>query len=221
MKINQSLRAHRAAFTLIELITVVSVIIILFALVVGGYTFADRSSKRSRTEVVIRATRSALEGYKEKFGSYPAATNPDATVAIADKSYIVGGGACLYQAMSGDGFDQILNATGESTPESNGELDDNEAKNLILTDMPKELWAKTDGYYYMVDGFGHPIRYVKAAPTLSPIPGQPAPDPTTINRGTYDIWSYGEDTENILASSLDASNGPAGSRIDVKWIKNW
>ncbi|MES2595092.1 MAG: type II secretion system protein [Verrucomicrobiota bacterium] len=223
MKINPRLKVRREAFTLIELITVVSVIVILFALVVGGFTYADRSSKRSRTDVVIRATRSALESYKEKFGSYPKVANPDSSITVADKSYVVGGGACLYQAMSGDGYDyiDIGGANLQSSPTSDGNVDEIEAKNVTLNDMPREMWTKTDNVYYMVDGFGHPIRYIKAAPTTAAIPGQAAPDPITINRGSYDIWSYGEDADNILSSSLDAANGGGASRIDVKWIKNW
>lgn len=221
MKIQKRSRAHQDAFTLIELITVVSVIVILFALVVGGFTYADRASKRSRTEVVIRAARSALEAYKEKFGAYPGVANPDSAVNIADKSYIAGGGACLYQALTGDGMDQIEGATGEGTPQSDGQLDDAEAPNVMLNDLPKEAWTITDGLYYIVDGFGHPVRYVKASPTISFTPGQAPPDPVTINRGTYDMWSYGEDAENITATSLDASvDGPVNT-ASLKWIKNW
>ncbi len=212
---------YRNAFTLVELITVISVIVILFGLVVGGYSYADRSSKRGRTEITIKAVRSGLESYKEKFGSYPAPANPDTSVAIADKSYIAGGGACLYQALTGDGFDQIDGATGESAPESNGNLEDNEAANLVMTDMPKELWINLDALYFMADGFGHPLRYIKSAPTTAATPGQQPPEPTTINIGTYDIWSYGEDTENILATSLQAAGSDASNRMDAKWIKNW
>ena len=221
MKIHHLRQVRREAFTLIELITVITVIIILFAMVVGGFTFADRSSKRSRTEVVIKAARSGLEVYREKFGSYPDVATPDTTVAIAKKSYISAGGTCLYQALSGDGFDQIKNATGESIPASDGAVDVNEAKNITLENMPKEMTAKNGNTYYLVDGFGHPLRYIKAAPVVSPTPGQPPPDATTVNKGTYDIWSYGEDEENITANSLQAAAGSGSSRMDVKWIKNW
>lgn len=221
MKVHPFSSARRAGFTLIELITVVSVIVILFALVVGGYTYADRSSKRSRTEVVIRAVRSGLENYKEKFGSYPKAANGDTTVAIGDKSYIAGGGACLYQAMSGDGFDQIEGATGQGVPESDGQLDLNEAPNVMLADMPREMWTKVDTLYFMTDGFGHPLRYIRAAPLVAPTPGDPPPDPLTVNRGTYDIWSYGEDEDHLTSTGLEATSGGGTTRIDIKWIKNW
>lgn len=100
-------RSSRGGFTLVELITVVSVIVVLFALVAGAYSYADQSSKRSRTEVTIRVIRSALENYREKFGSYPTPANPETSVTIADKTYVAGEAACLYQALSGDGFNQI------------------------------------------------------------------------------------------------------------------
>jgi prepilin-type N-terminal cleavage/methylation domain-containing protein len=220
MKI-QKRTIRRNAFTLVELITVVSVIVILFGLVVGGYSYADRSSKRSRTEITIKAVRSGLEAYREKFGSYPEPINPDTSVAIADKSYIAGSGACLYQALTGDGFDQIKGASGEGSPESNGNLDDAEAVNVVMTDMPRELWINLDSLYFMADGFGHPLRYIKSAPTIAATSGQQPPPATTINIGTYDIWSYGEDTENINATSLEASGSDSGNRMDAKWIKNW
>lgn len=221
MKIQKRLRSRQDAFTLIELITVVSIIVIIFSLVVGGFTYADRSSKRSRTEVVVRAVRSGLEAYKEKFGAYPEVADPGSTISIADKPYIAGGAACLYQAMSGDGFDAILNATGDSSPQSDGNLDRVEAENVTLNDMPREMWTSSDGFYYLVDGFGHPLRYVKAAPSVSATPGQPPPDATTVNRGTYDIWSYGEDTENLTATSLDAAEDGPIRTASLKWIKNW
>lgn len=220
MKI-QKRPVRRNAFTLIELITVVSVIVILFALVAGGYTYADHFSKRSRTEIAIKAVRSGLETYKEKFGSYPQPANPDTSVAIAKKSYIAGGGACLYQALSGDGFDQIKGATGQGQPTSDGNLDDSETASLVMVDMPREIWVKADGLYFMADGFGHPLRYIKAAPTVAATPGQQPPAPTTINIGTYDVWSYADDTTNLTATSLQAAGSDSGNRLDTKWIKNW
>lgn len=217
-----ALRRSRAGFTLVELITVVSVIVLLFALVAGAYTYADNSAKRNRTEVSIRVIRSALENYREKFGAYPKPANASEQVAIADKSYIAGGAACLYQALSGDGFNQIEGADGLGNPSSDGQVDANEAVNVTLTDMPRELYTHNNSsLYYMVDGFGHPIRYIKAVPTQSPVPGQPPPKATTINLTTYDIWSYGEDTKHITSSGIDTQNDTSLARESAKWIKNW
>lgn len=212
-------RSLRSGFTLVELITVVSVIVILFALVAGAYSYADYSSKRSRTEVTIRVIRSALENYREKFGSYPTPQNPETSVVIADQVYVAGEAACLYQALSGDGFNQISGADGQGSPESNGQVEDNEAANITLTDMPREIWTENNSTYFVMDGFGHPIRYIKAAPTVAADGGQP-PAPTTINN-TFDIWSYGNDTENLTATSLMTKDNASLSRASSKWIKNW
>lgn len=170
------------------------------------------SAERSRSQVVIKAARSGLELYKEKFGAYPEAANPNVTVTIDGKTYIVGEAACLYQALSGDGSDQIMDAKDGAAPASDGVVDMNEAKNINLENMPKEIWAKTNGIYYLVDGYGHPIRYIKAAPTGSP---------ATMNHDTYDLWSYGADDTHLTASSLHGPAVSGGRRLDEKWIKNW
>lgn len=209
-------QSRRQAFTLIELITVVTIIALLFSLVVGGFTYADRFSKRSKTEVTIKAVRSALENYKEEFGGYPAALDPETPVEIAKKSYIAGSAACLYQALSGDGFNQIQGAKGMGAPESDGNLDDFETKNVMLKDMPSELWINNGGLYYIIDGFGHPIQYTKAVSTVASTPGGAPPEPVTMNKSTYDIWSYAEDEENLTMKSIDST--PA---VSAKWIKNW
>lgn len=210
--------ARRNAFTLIELLTVVTIIVILFALVVGGFSYAEKFSKRSKTEVTLKVVKSALENYKEAFGGYPTPQNQGATVTIGKESYTAGSAACLYQALSGDGFDQITGAKGQGTPESDGNLDDFEAKNVMLKDMPKELWAKSDGLYYIIDGFGHPIQYIKALPRTVAV-GTP-PDPITVNVD-FDLWSYAEDEENLNATGLSSMTGGPVQDASRVWIKNW
>jgi prepilin-type N-terminal cleavage/methylation domain-containing protein len=207
-----------AAFTLIELVTVVTIIALLFALVVGGFSFADKYSKRSKSEVTIKAVRSALENYKETFGGYPDPQTPAATANIGKKSYTAGEAACLYQALSGDGFDMIKGARGRGTPSSDGNLDEFEAKNVMLKDMPKEIFSNTDGLYYIIDGFGHPIRYIRALPRVV-VAGTP-PQPVTIN-ADYDIWSYADDDTNIQSTSLQTIDGGTLAQDSRKWIKNW
>jgi prepilin-type N-terminal cleavage/methylation domain-containing protein len=213
-------QTSRSGFTLIELITVVSIIALLFSLVVGGFSYADRYSKRQKTEVTIKAVRSALENYSQEFGGYPDAKNPSATIQITNKSYVVGGAACLYQAMSGDGTDAINGVKSAGIPNSDGELDLNESKNVMLKDMPKELWTKSGQIYFMIDGFGHPIRYVKAAPIAQGTAGSSA-QPRTINLSTYDIWALNEDTENAARDSVEISQSAVLNTASQVWTKNW
>jgi prepilin-type N-terminal cleavage/methylation domain-containing protein len=213
-------QTSRSGFTLIELITVVSIIALLFSLVVGGFSYADRYSKRQKTEVTIKAVRSALENYSQEFGGYPDAKNPSATIQITNKSYVVGGAACLYQAMSGDGTDAINGVNSAGIPNSDGELDLNESKNVMLKDMPKELWTKSGQMYFMIDGFGHPIRYVKAVP-IAPGAAAGSAQPRTINLSTYDIWALNEDTENAARDSVETSQSAVLNTASQVWTKNW
>jgi len=212
-----SLKSSRNGFTLIELITVITIIALLFALVVGGMTFADRYSKRARTEVVMKATRSALERYSDEWGGYPTPRNPGVTVSVGKLVFNAGAAACLYQAMSADGFDQIMGAKGKGVPSSDGDLDIFEAKSVVLKDMPKEMWLKNGQLYHLIDGFGHPIQYTKAVPLVTAT-GTPQ-EAVTINN-TYDIWSYGEDIKNTAATSIQSLKSPV--QLDSqKWLKNW
>jgi prepilin-type N-terminal cleavage/methylation domain-containing protein len=211
----------RAAFTLIELLIVITIVALLFALTVGGFSYAQRSAARSKTAATIKAVQSALERYNTEFGEYPEPANPGDTISLRDKTYNVAGAAMLYQAMSGDGFDAIRVAvppTNAGPSQSDGNIDPNEAKNVMLTDMPKEVWRLQGNRYFMIDGFGNPLQYIRAAPQN--VTGAAAPAPTTINT-TYDIWSYGEDEENTMATSLETNAGGPLKQASEKWIKNW
>jgi prepilin-type N-terminal cleavage/methylation domain-containing protein len=215
-----SLTPRRAGFTLIELLVVVTIIALLFAMVVGGFSFADRFSKTSSTERTIKAIGIGLENYKRDFGEYPEPASPNDTTSIANKSYVVSGAAMLYQALSGDGHDQILlRQAPRSLPTSDGNIDEDESGSVKFANMPKELWTNQDNRYYMVDGFGKPYQYVKAA-SVDPTRPDIAPPVITIN-STYDLWSYGADEENITARSIETTTDESLKDATSKWIKNW
>lgn len=228
MKPSSSQRLSRQGFSLVELIVVISIIVVLFSLVVGGFGYADRSSKRSRTEVTMRAIRSGLDLYKEKFGALPTYESGRAgeSTTIGKLDYPVAGGACLYQALTGDGFDFIYiasDARPQTAPNSDGQVDQLEAANTILMNMPKELHAKTGTYHYIVDGFGHPMRYAKARAYDSQgnliNSAENNHCQPTVNRQGYDLWSVADETvsENIKMSSVDGRT----QKIDQTWITNW
>src|ERR1043166_2766081 len=73
---HSSFRA-RGAFTLIELIVVVGLILILTGLVLSTVGYARKKSARARGETEIAAMSAALERYKSDNGVYPSnvATN--------------------------------------------------------------------------------------------------------------------------------------------------
>ena len=202
-----------AAFTLAEMLIVVTIIGLLAALTLQGYTYAMRASKRRVTEASITAIQSSLERYNDKFGEYPEPTSLGETLEILPgRTYNVSGSRCLYQALRGDGFDAIQggeNGGGENGA-SDGNFQEDEIEAVLFKDMPPAMWRVVSGSYLLVDGFGLPFQYIKAE-------SDPAETPITINP-TYDIWSFADDEVHTSSTSTDAQDDPT---ISNKWIKNW
>ena len=92
------------AFTVIELLIVMSVIIVLAGLVLGTSGYVQKKGQRSRAEAEIAALSAALESYKADNGIYPAlqATN-DLTPANTDanSSQYSEASAHLYRVLAG------------------------------------------------------------------------------------------------------------------------
>jgi prepilin-type N-terminal cleavage/methylation domain-containing protein len=199
--------ARSRGFTLIEMLVVISIIALLAALTMGGYTYAVNGSREKTTRGTFEAVKTALESYQAEFGEYPEAANPGQIMEFAaGKSYNVGGAACLYQALSGDGFDQIKGvgsaAEGDATATSDGQISGtDEVSHVMLKEMPPSMWMRKNKIYVLIDGFSRPFQYVKATAVAA------GDDPITIN-STYDLWSYAFDQVNISMKSTDAKDNP-------------
>lgn len=218
-----------SGFTLAEMMIVISIIVVLAAMTIGGYNFAMRGSKRRTTEATMTAITSSLERYKDQYGEYPEpAAQQEIVQIMPGKSYNVAGARCLYQALRGDGYDAIKgvgSSASGGTSASDGNFDETEASNVIFKDMPPAMWRKLNGVFFMVDGFFNPFQYVKApTQTTSGSAGSGGgssgggSDAVKTINSTYDLWSYGDDEINFTAKSSDAQSQ---SGIDAKWIKNW
>ncbi len=86
MKITQ--RSGRAAFTLIELMAVITIIVILAGLVVGGLGFVTERQAKEKAKVQIALLSKAIEEYKLDMGKYPgSAENTSATGTISAELY--------------------------------------------------------------------------------------------------------------------------------------
>lgn len=64
-------RRNRLAFTLIELLTVISIIAVLAGLVVGLAPVASAKMKEARVRGELAGLVTAIESYKSRFGVYP------------------------------------------------------------------------------------------------------------------------------------------------------
>jgi prepilin-type N-terminal cleavage/methylation domain-containing protein len=202
--------ANARGFTLIELLVVMAIIAVLATLTMGAFSYAQQAAARNRTSGALAAIRAALEQYKEKFGEYPQPRNP---AALNEEGEVIGGAMMLYQAITGDGTDEIMLT--ESGSPSNGEIDENEIKNAINSNLPpamiypprSSMNAAVD--IYLVDGFGRPFQYTKASTTGAA---------TTINP-TYDLWSFGNIEGN--APTTVTIEDKSDVSITGPWIKNW
>jgi len=58
------------AFTLVELLAVIGLIIFIMGIMIAGYAVAQRSAARAKTKAVIQTLSTALDAYKEKVGYY-------------------------------------------------------------------------------------------------------------------------------------------------------
>ncbi|MBE7494653.1 MAG: prepilin-type N-terminal cleavage/methylation domain-containing protein [Verrucomicrobiaceae bacterium] len=204
MKTNN--RRSPGAFTLMEVMIVIAIILLLAALLLNiGHP--QVGTKRALTTTSLKAIEGALESYHAKFGEYPEPADPDEMAEIMPgKRYRIGGAKCLYQALTGDGQDAIRGSGGDRTA-SDGQVDDGESLNRVFKDMPPAMWRKAGGSYILVDGFGRPFQYTPAT----------GGSDGTINTG-YDLWSFAEDETDLTAESTDTRGNAA---LGAKWIKNW
>lgn len=222
-----SFHSRKHAFTLVEMLIVVTIISLLAALTMGGYTYAMRSSKRRLTTGTFEAIKLALERYNTEFGEYPQPANSNQMVQFPPglATYDTSGASCLYQALTGDGYDQIKGVTGTgggSGGSSDGKVEGvAELKNKMFVEIPQTIYTRRGTNFMLIDGFGHPFQYLKAAiPTAANGANgnnNNNTTPTTIN-STYDLWSYSEDEVNTTKQSISSLTDPT---ISVKWIKNW
>lgn len=161
---------RQRAFTIIELLVVMAVIIVLAGLILGTSGYVQKKGARSRAEAEIAAISAACESYKADNGTYPnsASTNQlDPTTAPGDFSAYVAADRTLYQSLSGD-------VDGQQTTTAD------DGKNYIATLLkPNSLATPAGQIPYFKDPFGNPYGYS----TMKASGGANGYNPT------FDLWS--------------------------------
>lgn len=161
-----------AAFTIVELLLVIVIILILAGLILGVSSFVQTKGARSRAETEIAAMSAALESYKADNGIYPAnsvtnALDPATTNPSSYKS------ACqyLYIQLSGDS---------DGNPTTTSSLD---TKNYLGGALrPGMLKPNPPGAgTFFRDPFGNSYGYSTAK----------ASGGSAGNNPTFDLWSTG------------------------------
>jgi len=124
------------AFTLIELLTVLAIVAILSAIVLGAGRRATEAGRISRARAELAALAAALEGYRRQHGEYP----------------VTGDAAVLLQSLIG------RQGPTQAAISSRLRLD----LTRFVTDADKDPFSAADAV--LVDPWGQPYRYVYKVP---------------------------------------------------------
>ena len=159
-------RRHPAAFTLIELMAVITIIVILAGMVVGGLGYVNEKQAREKAKIQIALLSKALEEYKLDNGTYP--PTGDAVNPGKNNTNI------LFKALYWDGFS-----------------DPTGSKKIYLPELDpannKQGWIEGTGIgAFINDPWGGYYRYRTAT-------NSSGATNTKTQNPDFDLWSNGKD----------------------------
>jgi len=164
-------RAVLRAFTIIELLVVITIIIILGSLILSTVGYVQKKGARSRAEAEMAAMSAALESYKADNGIYPRDATATDTLDPAATINLVNYAAAslyLYEQLSGDTSANRQPAAGAKTYFAF------KPNQLSPTDQTQNVTA-------IRDPFGNSYGYSTAKAAN--------PSGTVGNNPTFDLWS--------------------------------
>jgi prepilin-type N-terminal cleavage/methylation domain-containing protein len=203
-------RHGRAAFTLIELMAVITIIVILAALVVGSMGFVNERQAKAKANVQLGILAKALEDYKLDNGTYPPTANKTGSFTTNGTST----SAELYVALFYEGYDYAQqNSPANWTKKVNG-VDVPKATKIYIPEL-NPINSK-QGWTDPVTGTTPPA----SVPLKDPWGYQYCYRTATNNAGIanggtqnpdFDLWSMGKNGK----SSPDTPTSP-DNRDDIK-----
>jgi prepilin-type N-terminal cleavage/methylation domain-containing protein len=212
---DSSFRATRA-FTVIEVLVVMTIILVLAGLVLATSSYVHNKGARSRAEAEIAAMSAALENYKADNGVYPRDSTPNtATDALNARSMgnpigtepFKTASLVLYRALSGD---RNLDRTVSNLDETINI--DGSALSPPLTQLPISYFSfkpnqlsptdQSQPVQFIRDPFGNSYGYSTAYQYNSAIGYNP----------TFDFWS---------TTGLTTDPPSSNDTITPQWVKNW
>ena len=183
---------RRSAFTIIELLIVMAIIIVLAGLIIGTSGYVQKKGARSRAEAEIAAMSAALENYKADNGIYP---QDDATNALEPTKHFnpdkTRGGDAEYFA-AGSSLYKALAGSDETQNPIHG------AKSYLPLKPQMVDKAPGSGAAFVRDPFGNAYGYSTAKAAT--------PNANVGYNPTFDLWSTADQT----------TSGGVN-----QWIKNW
>ncbi len=184
---------YNVAFTLIELIVVITVIVILTGLVLSTVGYAQKKGARARAETEIAAMSAACESYKADNGVYPRDNPTPGYTDALDAQQNGDPTQSAYQNASLYLFTQLSGLNQNQTPITGARS--------YFSFKPQMLSTDTNGNVTAIkDPVGNSYGYSTANQS----------DATKGYNPTFDLWS----TAGLTTS-------PPTAAITQQWIKNW
>ena len=193
-------RRYKTAFTLIELLIVIAVIVVLTGLILTTIGYVQKKGARARAETEIAAMSAACESYKADNGIYPRDTTNNTTDTLNARTNL-DPSAAVYSAASLFLYEQLAGVTsGSRSAIPSGKTYFTFKANMLLPAPPS-----TSDITAIRDPFGNSYGYSTANQA----------DPVTPKgyNPTFDLWS----TAGI--APLPTPTPPATQQN--LWIKNW
>lgn len=193
-----------AAFTLIELLTVITIIAILMGLVISVAGMVQTKSSRDRASAEIAALSAAMESYKADNGIYPMTDETDLLDPRKDGAppgnKYKDASLALYEALSGD-TDASFSRVGDIERQNPVYFEFETKKGMVKLSSSKKVEGLTDPWG---DYYGYSTAY--AAALQENAVNNTSTAITVGYNPTFDMWSV------------------AGSKSGLeteKWVKNW
>jgi type II secretion system protein G len=184
------------AFTLIEVLVVIAIIIVLAGLVLSTVGYVQKKGERSRAETEIAAMSAACESYKADNGIYPresASTDVLNAQNSGNPTNYQTASLYLYKQLSGDSNANLQPPAGAKTYFS--------FKPQML-DGTRDANGNLTSVTYIRDPFRNSYGYstIQAATGIS----------TDGYNPTFDLWS-----------TTGLTTTPPTTTVTAQWIKNW
>jgi prepilin-type N-terminal cleavage/methylation domain-containing protein len=195
---NRMPQPARRAFTLVELLVVISIIAVLAALILPLAGSVNRVKKEDTAQAELQKLESALENYKAKYGTYPPSSgNLVVTNAMFYELSGVTNDSINYIPLDGSAsvtataFASEFNIGGVVNCSKGGGDETVYAKDFLPGLKANQIASITNGagstYFYLVTSVGGPDA------SYQPLSGTSANPfrylyPGVNNPGSYDLW---------------------------------
>lgn len=185
----------RRAFTLVELLVVIGIMITLMSLIMGGVMLAKRSAMRAKAVSLLGTVASAIDQYRSLNNTYPERMPYDSTRMPAMPSGLsITDGDDVYAKVFAPGG-TTASATAIYDPNANN--DGWRAINLILVYQLGDLIREQAISGLVSDPWKTPIRYRPSKWYLYAAAPKPRVDcDNPPGADTYQLWSAGPNAKD-------------------------